>query len=424
MDYRKKIFSDIIPPSNLATFQKIKEPRKEKREERKETPIPIHTYTPQRSSRWQSKRKIFGILILIFVSIGLAFWGIRYFATMKVVIQPKESLFTTERKITIMVPAEIITLPLSKEREFITTTRKIVNQKASGIIKVYNEFSSDPQPIIASTRFETPDGKIYRIAENVIIPGAKIEEGKVIPSTIELRVFADRTGNDYNIKDLVNFTIPGFKGGAKYKKIYAQSKTPMEGGLKDEIMVVGDADAENAGTILIEELENELRKNLSKAIPEGFFVPENGETIAIKPVTLIPERGAKADNFLAKVSGEIRTYGVKKSDAAQILAPKLQENGIDLEKNNVSLGRYEKIEFLGAAGDQVTLGIGGEITLIFSPKLPILKDILMSTTVTTLNEVFQKFESIESARVFFSPSWWRKIPTNPEALFVEVDFSK
>lgn len=401
-----------MPPSKPVALRIVKES------------LPIHTYVPKRSSRWQNKKRILGVLVLIFISVGFAFWGIRHFATMKIVIKPKERVFTIERKITVTVPAEIITLPLSREREFITTTRKIVQQKASGIIKVYNEFSSDPQPIVASTRFETPDGKIYRIAENVTIPGAKIEEGKVIPSTIELRVFADRAGDGYNMKDLVNFTIPGFKGGAKYKKIYAQSKTPMEGGLKDEIMVVGDTDAENASTLLMEELENELRKNLSQAIPEGFFVPENGTVISTKPATFIPERGAKADNFLANVAGETKAYGVKKFDVAQVLAPKLQENGIDLEKNNASLGRYEKIEFLGADGDRVTLGITGEIALIFSPKLAILKDILMSTSVTALNEAFQKFDSIESARVFFSPSWWRKIPTNPEALFIEVDFPK
>jgi len=37
-----------------------------------------------------------------------------------------------------------------------------VERGATGIITIYNDFSSDPQDLVATTRFETPDGKIYR----------------------------------------------------------------------------------------------------------------------------------------------------------------------------------------------------------------------------------------------------------------------
>ena len=368
------------------------------------------------------KKRALKILVMALIIAGGVFWGIRYFASIKIVIQPKENTFTLGKRMTVVVPAEIITLSLSKERRFITTTRNVLSKKASGIITVYNEFSSASQPIVTSTRFEASDGKIYRIAENVTIPGAKIESGKIVPSTINLTVFADRAGDEYNMKNLVDFTIPGFKGDERYKKIYAKSKTPMEGGFKGEVLVVGDSDADNAIAALTEELEEELRKSLSQAIPEGFFVPENGGGISIKTASLTPERNIKADNFLVNISGEIKAYGVKKSDTAQALVSGLQKDSVNLEKNEVLLGRHEKIEFLGADQNNVTLGVNGEITLVFSPKLTALKEALASATLATLNDVLGEFESIESARVFFSPSWWRAIPKNPDSLSIEIDF--
>ena len=61
---------------------------------------------------------------------------------------------------------------------------KELNEKARGSLTVYNEYSSSPQTLVATTRFESPEGKIFRIEKNIVVPGAKIEEGKIIASTI------------------------------------------------------------------------------------------------------------------------------------------------------------------------------------------------------------------------------------------------
>src|SRR6185369_16142505 len=44
-------------------------------------------------------------------------------------------------------------------------------QKARGNVTIYNEFSAEPQSLVATTRFESTDGKIFRLIEGVTVPG-------------------------------------------------------------------------------------------------------------------------------------------------------------------------------------------------------------------------------------------------------------
>jgi hypothetical protein len=59
-----------------------------------------------------------------------------------------------------------------------------VNQKASGKIIVYNNFNTSDQRLINNTRFESTDGRIYRINSSVVVPGIKKVAGKSVPGSL------------------------------------------------------------------------------------------------------------------------------------------------------------------------------------------------------------------------------------------------
>src|SRR3990167_11473072 len=46
-----------------------------------------------------------------------------------------------------------------------------VEDKASGTITVYNDYSTAPQKLVKNTRFQTPEGLVFRAPAEVIIPG-------------------------------------------------------------------------------------------------------------------------------------------------------------------------------------------------------------------------------------------------------------
>ena len=106
--------------------------------------------------------------------------------------------------------------------------------KASGIITVFNEYSSDSQRLVASTRFLSSSGKIFRAIEDIYIPGAQLNDDEIIPSSIDVEVVANYLGAEYNIGPS-DFTIPGFKGTVKYAGFYGKSNTAMNGGSNETI---------------------------------------------------------------------------------------------------------------------------------------------------------------------------------------------
>jgi hypothetical protein len=116
------------------------------------------------------------------------------------------------------IPGQIISVQKEKEKEFDATGKKKIYEKARGIITVYNEWGSSSQILVASTRFLSKDGKLFRTVKTISVPGFKRIEGKDIPGTIDVEVVAAEAGEEYNIKPTA-FTIPGFEGSSKYAGI-------------------------------------------------------------------------------------------------------------------------------------------------------------------------------------------------------------
>ena len=92
-------------------------------------------------------------------------------------------------------------------------------KKAHGSVVIYNEYNSSPQTLVATTRLESSDGKIFRLTKNIVVPGTTVVGGSPQPGAIEAEVVADQAGSEYNI-DQTKFTIPGFSGGPKFDKFY------------------------------------------------------------------------------------------------------------------------------------------------------------------------------------------------------------
>jgi hypothetical protein len=158
------------------------------------------------------------VLIGAVLIIGAGYVFASRSAGAKVVITPKQqevsvdSQFNAQKGTSSTLQYQTVTI--SKDGKMVVEANgdEYVNTKASGTIIIYNNYSADSQKLVASTRFEAPNGKIFRISQPVTVPGKKGDT----PGSIEAIITADQAGPDYNV-GLVDFTIPGFKDdGAKY----------------------------------------------------------------------------------------------------------------------------------------------------------------------------------------------------------------
>lgn len=151
-------------------------------------------------------------------------------------------------------------------------------QKSQGAVTIYNEYGTEPQSLVATTRLETPDGKIFRITKGVTVPGMTEQGGTTKPGAVEVTVVADQTGSSYDIGP-TTFTIPGFKGNPKYGKFYAKSTSAMTGGSVgggEGAATVTEADIRKAAAVAEEEFRRRLEEKVLAASGEGErYVPES-----------------------------------------------------------------------------------------------------------------------------------------------------
>src|SRR3989344_2048314 len=69
-----------------------------------------------------------------------------------------------------------------------------VESKASGSITISNAYSASPVKFVKNTRFQSPQGLIFRAVSDIVVPGKK---GST-PGTVSITVVADQPGEKYN----------------------------------------------------------------------------------------------------------------------------------------------------------------------------------------------------------------------------------
>ncbi|MFZ2719560.1 MAG: hypothetical protein WAZ27_01690, partial [Minisyncoccia bacterium] len=128
-----------------------------------------------------------------------------------------------------------------------------VEEKATGVVTVYNEYSDSPVRLIKNTRFQAANGLIFRIPASVDVPARK----GTTPGSITVTIFADQVGADYNLPPQDKFTLPGLKSTPDmYAKVYAKSTAAFAGGF------VGDRPAVPQATL--DAARSEVRGRISE----------------------------------------------------------------------------------------------------------------------------------------------------------------
>lgn len=216
------------------------------------------------------------------------------------------------------IPGQVFLQKTNVSSKFPATGKKNIERKATGAVTLYNAYSSAPQSLVANTRLMSPDGKIFRLASAVTVPGAKIEDGKIAPSSVSADVIADKPGDGYNVGPIAKFTIPGFSGTPKYEGFYAESKAAFTGGYIGEAKVATDADIKEAKAKSAESLESSLRTLLAAQMPSDFTVLPDGEVFTLLKQTVTPEAGADGQ-FTVLSEGQISLIAFREKDLLDFL---------------------------------------------------------------------------------------------------------
>ncbi|MCA9353327.1 hypothetical protein KC842_00455 [Candidatus Nomurabacteria bacterium] len=284
------------------------------------------------------------------------------------------------------------------------------NAKASGTIIVYNDYSTSPQKLIATTRFETPEGKIYMIEDPITVPGKKTVSGETVPGSIEVEVFAEMEGMDYNI-GLTDFTLPGLISSDKYDHFYARSKTPMTGGYSGEVYFMTDAEEDAIYQELVSSLKSKLEGRVSSEIPEDYIVIDEKQTITY----------SKKEDISFESDSAKKSISIEGSISVPIVDKKILAKNITASEDVIS---YEILaEKSGAwqvAENEGYFTISGLANIVYvQDTLLIRKDVLGKSRKEAENTILS-LDQNSGVDVKITPFWKRKIPQKSEKVDIEI----
>lgn len=310
----------------------------------------------------------------------------------------------------------VVKLSREKGMEAPAGAEQEVSRRASGVIIIYND-NTDSQRLVENTRFESPAGKVYRISSAVTVPGRKTVSGVSQPGTLEATVYADGPGDTYNSAP-TDFTLPGLSGTARFKTVYARSKTALEGGFIGMERVVSEADLTKTKTELQTQLREELYAEAEAEVPQDFILFRTLSTFSFED---LPQTGGSGANTTVNQRGHL--YGVmfKRSDLAKFLAQqKLSIPATD----NVTIQSYDSLNILFASVppadllplNEISFKVSGDAKLLWVTDEVALRADLAGRYKRDVPGILNNYPTIARASVTVRPFWKSSLPDEPEKI--------
>lgn len=438
---KEKIVADIVPrikfvPIAVPEIPAVKE--EENLTNRKDSKIKIKDseFYSSRSPRKPPYKKIFvSILMVLFLGFGIFEIATRILPKAAIAITLKKFPVDFNEKVevsslvsnssfasgSISLPGELITAKKNIEMEFSSTNKEAVSLKAKGNLIIYNAYSVKPQILVKSTRFESPDKKIFRLDNQITVPGTKTVNGKLEPSQVEVSVTADQPGEDYNIGPAANWKIPGFKDSSKYEGFYADSPSAMSGGLVGDKAVPTEEEYAAAREKVRTTLQGALKSQIAILLKDEFRLLPNATDFNILKEEVRPQ-SATAGKFSIFTEAELKYFVFEEDLLKQILAEKFKKESspdIKVKVNNIELNYGEiNIDF---KEKRMTFPVTGSIVFVPDLNKESLTAEFLGKKEDVLKSLVFSLPGLEKAKVSFWPFWVHGVPQDSKKVNIVVE---
>jgi hypothetical protein len=383
--------------------------------------------TPDIKSPKKSKYRIY---FVAFLSILVLLFALSFlFSEAKITLTPKikeipinENLSATKDSNDDSLSFDLAVISGEENKTIQGSEVKNVSVNAQGVAIIYNYFNSSPLVLPANTLLSGSNGKIYKTAKKVSVPGLR-KDGK--PGSVEVDIYAASAGIEYNSTPL-DFKITKFKGTSKYSKIYARSKGDITGGFAGQSPVISDLDKAAAVNELKASLEDTLAKKITEQIPTGFILFKNATFIDVqdKDITYTPQennmvsvdvKGTLYGLLLDqdKLTKKIAEDSIDKYNGEDVYIPNLQDLVFTLSnKDNISFSDVNNINF----------NLSGTPKIIWKVDQDKFIADLLSKKKSDFNQILSQYPSIDTAELVLRPFWKMDFPDDSKSIKVIVNY--
>ncbi len=317
---------------------------------------------------------------------------------------------------------ELLTLESTGERQVKATGQETVTEQATGEIEI-KKSTPGAERLIKNTRFETSDGKIFRIEESVVVPGAV----NGTPGRIMAKVFADEAGDQYNIPANTPMTVPGFRENnftELYNAITASNPQAFTNGVNGPRFIIDENELATARQSLQAELRDKLLAQFQTERPAGFTTFPTATAITF---TALPPVQYGNELVTIREQAVLQVPMFKDADFASFIAKESIVGYDPAESVRIENVNDLSFEYLSATTSQSTIGnqdsldfkISGAPKIVWSFDHNQMKDDLSGLPKTGFINVLSQYPGIERGEVKIRPFWSRSFPDNAEEIEVK-----
>ena len=283
--------------------------------------------------------------------------------------------------------------------------------KISGIIEIFNAYSVAPQKLIAQTRFETKDGKIFRIQTTITVPGAKMSGATLIPSSIKTKVVADSSAGEYLIGSSF-FTISGFKGTPKYAGFYAKSAESM---VVSESAFVSKEELEKNKNELKDRLAQELKSDTLSTLKDS-----NLQLISGAALTKIDDFNVNENTLSMKITWQALFF--KEKDFRAIINYYISSHYQDLKDFNLEGNiAYPEVSRADFKKGELFFTFNIDKSNALPADLGALKKELAGHDEAGMRAIISEKKYVNNAAISLWPFWASHAPNNLKRIDITID---
>lgn len=303
-------------------------------------------------------------------------------------------------------------------KKYPATNEEVLGKEVVGKVKLINNYIKN-QPLVASTRLLSTDGKLFRLKNTVDIP---------VNGSVEAEIYADDPSPEMAIGPS-KFTIPGLWAGLQ-DKIYAESSEVAIYQQKVK-KTISEDDIKNG----VKDLKQELLNNAKKEIGDSYNnydkiiykIDENSivTTVNNKVGEEVAEFEIGMDAKVAIVAFGNKTFAeIAKDKLMKSLADNKELVSFDSENINYSLNNFD----INAGTANVSASFEGMVTLKDNSNV-IDKEKLIGLNKAQINAYLNDIDKtanldLAGHEIQFYPSFITKIPTLIEPGRIEIEIRK
>jgi hypothetical protein len=255
--------------------------------------------------------------------------------------------------------------------------------------------------------------------QTVSVPGSKVQDGEIVPGTVEIEVIADKPGADYNI-EATSFTIPAFKEQGyteRFEKFSAKSEQDFVGGAMGLAAVVTEEDMQEAKAAVTSDLRTQIEQTFEAQA--GDLQLLNGAQIEITDLASTVQVDQAAETFRVSATGTLKTVGFRQEDLHTLLKEHVRRNWqlVVLPEKLETL--HDNIRF---SDDRGVLAF--DVTAVGEGFFPIDEEQITSDIKgmnhQQVRDYFKAAEGVRASTVILSPIWVRSVPQDPARIHLEV----